>query len=80
MSAPFCSGEHLANRAADGKAYPDHGPSPFGRIATRDDGSDDCGEPLCSEVTPPVTKPAFSFFDEAASIVRSQHHLNTEAE
>jgi hypothetical protein len=52
--------------------------SRFDRIATRDDGADDNGEPLCTspEISPAIKRGmlAGSFLD----IVRSQHHINTE--
>ena len=87
MSDQFCSGTYLADRAADGKDYPDTGPSPFDRVATRDDGCDDNGEPLCALPEDhethgdkwPIIVHRTDFFSVACGIVRSQHHLNTES-
>jgi hypothetical protein len=94
MSDQFCSGSYLANRAADGREYPNTGPSPFDRVATRDEGCDDNGEPLCAlpedhDEPAPLTpaqwaahdaRPAPGGFHAAIlGIVRSQHHLNTES-
>ena len=62
----------------------------FARVATRDEGTDDNGEPLCAlpEEPAPLTpaqwaehdaRPAPGGFHAAIlGIVRSQHHLNTE--
>lgn len=50
--------------------------NPFHRVGSRSDSYDDNGEPLCSE---PEPEPApLTFHRAILSIVRSQHHLNTE--
>ncbi len=74
----FCAGTYLANRAADGLAYPEQAPLRWQ--------SDANGEPLCAL---PEDQPApapmnawatlapLTFHEAALSIVRS-HHINTE--
>jgi len=62
--------------------------SDFQRVATRDEGCDDNGEPLCSlpedqDEPAPLPRSAWSesapsFYEAIKGIVRSQHHLNTE--
>jgi hypothetical protein len=76
----FCAGEYLANRAADGLAYPEQAP-------LRWQSFDANREPLC---TLPEDQPApapinawatlapLTFHEAALRIVRSQHHINTE--
>jgi hypothetical protein len=61
----FCSGSYLADRAADGKDYPDTGPLPFSRVGERDEGCDDNGEPLCAE-------------PQSVTHASQPHHINTE--
>jgi len=75
----FCSGTYLANRAADGREYPEQAPLRWQ--------SDANGEPLCAL---PENEPAplptnawatlapLTFHEAILRIVRSQHHLNTE--
>jgi hypothetical protein len=74
----FCSGEYLANRAADGLPYPEQAPLRWE--------SDANGEPLCAlPENQPATAPTnawtslapLTFHEAALSIVRS-HHINTE--
>jgi hypothetical protein len=75
----FCSGTYLANRAADGRDYPEQAP-------LRWQSYDANGEPLCAlpedqpAPLPPnawATLAPLTFHDAALSIVRS-HHINTE--
>lgn len=76
-----CTGEMLLNRAADGRDYPNTGGNPFARIATRDDGCDDNGEPLCSEQPEQAEPTPWQNFQQAViGIARAQnpHHLDTE--
>jgi hypothetical protein len=75
----FCSGTYLANRAADGREYPEQAP-------LRHESFDANGEPLCAL---PEDQPApapmnawatlapLTFHEAAIGIVRS-HHINTE--
>jgi hypothetical protein len=75
----FCSGTYLANRAADGLAYPEQAPLRWQ--------SDANGEPLCAlpedqpAPLPPnawATLAPLTFHEAILRIVRSQHHINTE--
>lgn len=51
----YCHGQAMLDRAADGKDYPEHYDL-HARIATRGEGSDDNGEPLCSEDANPTAQ------------------------
>jgi len=71
----FCSGEYLANRAADGLDYPEQAPMRHESF--------DAARELKDELAPLPTNAwatlaPLTFHDAALSIVRSQHHLNTE--
>lgn len=50
--------------------------NPFNRVGVRSDSYDDCGEPLCSEPEPETRRASLA--GSFLSIVRCQHHLNTE--
>jgi hypothetical protein len=70
----FCSGTYLANRAADGLAYPEQAP-------LRWPSYDANGEPLDEPAPAPMNAWAglapLTFHEAAIGIVRS-HHINTE--
>ena len=69
----FCAGTYLANRAADGRDYPEQAPLRW---------QSGPGEPLAQPKDQPAnawaTLAPITFHDAALSIVRSQHHINTE--
>lgn len=74
----FCAGEYLANRAADGRAYPEQGKS-----SLRDQSYDACALPEDNQTKPAAlnawaTLAPLTFHEAILRIVRSQHHLNTE--
>lgn len=70
----FCSGTYLANRAADGREYPEQAP-------LRHESFEANGEPLDEPAPAPMNAWAglapLTFHEAALSIVRS-HHINTE--
>ena len=71
----FCSGTYLANRAADGRDYPEQAP-------LRHESFDANGEPENEPAPLPTnawaTLAPLTFHEAILRIVRSQHHLNTE--
>ena len=70
----FCSGTYLANRAADGRDYPE-------QARLRHDSFDATGESEDEPAPLPTnawaTLAPLTFHEAALSIVRS-HHINTE--
>lgn len=70
----FCSGTYLANRAADGRDYPEQAP-------LRHESFEANGEPEDQPAPAPMnawaTLAPLTFHEAALSIVRS-HHINTE--
>jgi hypothetical protein len=70
----FCSGTYLANRAADGLAYPEQAPlrhEPFNANGEPED------QPAPLPPNAWATLAPLTFHEAALSIVRS-HHINTE--
>ena len=70
----FCAGTYLANRAAEGLAYPEQ--APLRHESFKANEPEDEPAPL-----PPnawATLAPLTFHEAALRIVRSQHHINTE--
>lgn len=70
----FCAGEYLANRAADGLAYPEQAPL---RHESFDLNREPEDQPAPLPINAWATLAPLTFHDAALSIVRS-HHINTE--
>jgi hypothetical protein len=70
----FCSGTYLANRAADGLAYPEQAPLRHESFNANGKPEDELA-PLPTNAW--ATLAPLTFHEAALSIVRS-HHLNTE--
>jgi hypothetical protein len=70
----FCSGEYLANRAADGRDYPEQAPL---RHESFDANRELEDEPAPLPPNAWATLAPLTFHEAALSIVRS-HHINTE--
>jgi hypothetical protein len=71
----FCSGEYLANRAADGRDYPEQAPL---RWPSFDANGEPKDEPAPLPANAWDSRAPLTFHEAALSIVRFQHHINTE--
>jgi hypothetical protein len=70
----FCSGTYLANRAADGRDYPEQAPLRWQSFDANRKPED---EPAPAPINAWATLAPLTFHEAALSIVRS-HHINTE--
>jgi len=71
----FCSGTYLANRAADGREYPEQAPLRHESFEANDEPED---KPAPAPMNAWATLAPLTFHEAILRIVRSQHHLNTE--
>jgi hypothetical protein len=71
----FCAGEYLANRAADGLAYPEQAPLRWESLNKNREPED---EPAPLPPNAWATLAPLTFHEAVLRIVRSQHHINTE--
>ena len=74
-SDQFCPGDYLANRAADGRDYPEQAPL---RWVSADANALPGDEPAPLPVNAWDSLAPLTFHEAALSIVRS-HHINTES-